>query len=84
MCTVGVLAGTFSWPCLFHSGVQAAAKPKRKYTKRAEKWKHTKKAQQGAGGAGASPEGAAAAPEAPAAADAAMQEGVLSCTCLLI
>ena len=57
-----------------------ATKPKRKYTKRAEKWKHTKKAQQGgAGGAAASLDGAAAAPEelARAAADAAMQEGAL-------
>ncbi len=60
---------------LFHTGVQPGVKPKRKYTKRAEKWKYTKKAQAKATAGVASPEAAAPASVASPTADQAIQDG---------
>jgi hypothetical protein len=50
-------------------------KPKRKYTKRAEKWKYTKKAQARAAAMATAPAGAAPAAVAFPAADTEMPEG---------
>ena len=60
---------------LSHTGVQPGVKPKRKYTKRAEKWKYTKKAQAKATAGVASPEAAAPASVASPAADQALPDG---------
>ena len=59
---------------LLHTGVQPGVKPKRKYTKRAEKWKYTKKAQAKAAAGAASPEAAAPASVASLAADPAIPD----------
>jgi len=60
---------------LWRTGVQPGVKPKRKYTKRAEKWKYTKKAQAKATAGVASPEAAAPASVASPTADQAIQDG---------
>ena len=60
-------------PC--HAGEPGAAKPKRKYTKRAEKWKFTKKAQaQAAATFPAAADAGAAVTGGPAEGDAAEQD----------
>ena len=61
--------------CLAGAGEPGAAKPKRKYTKRAEKWKYTKKAQaQAAVAPPAAADAAAAAAPADGASPAADQD----------
>ena len=67
---------------LSHTGVQPGVKPKRKYTKRAEKWKYTKKAQAKATAGVASPEAAAPAGVASPAADQAVPDGAHNFWCL--